>query len=446
MKSHIRFSSLLTCLFIFAFAICATCEEKPEKNWHVSNLPFRAINITSNGSTLWACGSDESLAVSSDNGMTWNLKHHQPDGNLLLNVQFSGETFGYAAGTGGLLLTTENSGETWISHPGGNATILQVAFADAQHGLIRTPESLLSTANGGKTWSAVSASESGDVLKSFPFSFSLAVLDPEHMAVMLKHGAAQYEPQTFLVSRDAGNSWQVVNIPNVTLYSFLASGGRYWAIGTEVIHKDQPGGGYAVPMALYSSDGMQWTHSTSDLSACKLEMCVACTAQGCLSSNNTITNVFPEKPGYWTFPSSLKLTPKWSATGSTMCFVGSTLECTAITSAAQAAKGDRPVPAAVAPGPIGGKTPQGPRCIVCEVDHFLVDQKVQGAFIIKLAINIGKNGTVTAVQVEDAPTPEIRDRIEQQAHQWIFEPYTKDGARIDLKLNTKIQVNVIRPR
>jgi hypothetical protein len=90
--------------------------------------------------------------------------------------------------------------------------------------------------------------------------------------VMLKQGAAQYESQAFLSTQDSGKSWNFLDIPNVTLYSFLRVEGRYWAVGTEVIHKDQPGGGYAVPVALYSSDGEKWNHSIGDLSACKLEM------------------------------------------------------------------------------------------------------------------------------------------------------------------------------
>jgi hypothetical protein len=32
------------------------------------------------------------------------------------------------------------------------------------------------------------------------------------------------------------------------LYSFLRVHGKYWAVGTEVVHKDQPGGGYGVPV------------------------------------------------------------------------------------------------------------------------------------------------------------------------------------------------------
>jgi len=47
-----------------------------------------------------------------------------------------------------------------------------------------------------------------------------------------------------------------------------------WMVGTEAIHKDQPGGGDGVPVALYSSDGEKWDHSSNDPSSCKSQMCV----------------------------------------------------------------------------------------------------------------------------------------------------------------------------
>jgi hypothetical protein len=80
------------------------------------------------------------------------------------------------------------------------------------------------------------------------------------------------------------------------------------------------------------------------------------------------------------------------------------------------------------------------------MDRILIDQKAQGAYTIKLALEIGKNGTVKSATAEGAPTQEAKSRIEQQAQEWIFEPYLKDGTAVNLKLNTAIHVNVIKPR
>jgi hypothetical protein len=296
-------------------------------DWHSYDFPFRVLNITSNGQLLWVCGTDESIAVSPDNGANWQVKHQTKDGGLLLNIDFADSKFGYATGSGGLILTTADGGETWIPHSGTSETILQASFADLQHGLVRTPASLLFTVDGGSHWDAVCAKENSEDLKHFPYTFSLVALDGAHIAAMLKEGAAQYASQALLSTQDSGKSWNILNIPNVTLYSLLRAEGRYWAVGTEVIHKDQPGGGLSVPVALSSSDGQKWNHSAGDLSACKLEMCTVCETRGCFSSNGVISGIFSEKSDFSVFPANKALTTKWAPTDSTVCVVGNHVEC-----------------------------------------------------------------------------------------------------------------------
>ncbi len=437
----------LICVCVLLATSVAVGQEQTSPDWNSHDFSFRVLNIMSTGQLLWVCGTDETVAVSSDNGAHWQVKHQKVDGALLLNIDFADSKFGYATGTGGLILATVDGGETWVPHSGTSETILQASFADLQHGLVRTPTSLLFTVDGGLHWTAVSVGQNEEDIKHFPYTFSLVALDGVHMAAMLKEGAAQYESQAFVFTQDSGKSWNLLNIPNVTLYSFLRSEARYWAVGTEVIHKDQPGGGYGVPVALYSSDGQKWNHSTSDLSGCKLEMCTVCNTRGCFSSNGVISRVFLEKPTYSAFPATKELTTKWASTDFTVCFVGSNLYCAALKELAQApSSAGSPVPTVVAPGPLGAPIPQGPRCIVCGVDRIFIDKKAQGAYTIKLVLGVGKNGTVTSVEAQGAPTPEVKRRIEQQTQQWIFEPYLKDGAPINVKLNTTVSVNVIKPR
>jgi hypothetical protein len=127
--------------------------------------------------------------------------------------------------------------------------------------------------------------------------------------------------------------------------------------------------------------------------------------------------------------------------------VGNGVQCSALKAAKEPLAGDEPVPAAVAPGPLGMTPSTGPHCISCELDRMLVDPKSKGGvFTIKLSLDVAKDGTVTAAEADGAPSPMIKSRIEQQAQQWLFEPYMKDGARVNLKLNTRVQVNVIHPR
>jgi len=422
-------------------------QEQPSPDWHGNDFSFRVLNIASTGHSLWICGTDETIAVSSDGGEHWQVKHQTAGGGLLLNMEFAGPKFGYSAGTGGLLLTTIDGGDTWEPRPGISGTILQASFADPQHGLIRTGTALQFTVDGGLHWSAVSAAQNSEDMKNFPFTFSLVSLDSSHMAVMLKQGAAQYEPQAFLSTQDSGQSWTFLNIPNVTLYSFLRVDGQYWAVGSEVIHKEQRNGGYAVPVALYSSDGIKWSHSNGDLSACKGENCTVCNWEGCFSTNGVISRIFLEKTNYSAFPANKDLTTKWASTDSTICFVGSRMQCAGLKQLSQApSNSGGPLPTVVGPGPLGAAIPPGPRCIVCGFDRIFIDKKAQGPYMIKLAFEIAQNGTVVSVETQGAPTPEVKSRIEQQAQQWIFEPYLKDGSPVKVKLNTSINVNVIKPR
>jgi hypothetical protein len=420
-------------------------EDKLVFDWHPKTLPFRVLNITSVGSSLWVCGADETIAVSPDGGEHWQVKHKTADGPVLLNIGFASDRFGYAAGTAGLFLTTEDGGETWVPRLVGRDAILQLSFSDVKHGLIRTFSALLFTTDGGMTWETVSGGHNADEIKHFPYTFSLVALDSAHMAVMMKAGSAQYEGQRFLVTEDSGKSWKFLAIPNTTLYSFLRVQGKYWAVGTEVIHKDQPGGGYGVPVALYSSDGEKWDHSDNDLSACKLHTCVGCTAEGCLSENGTISELFSGKASYREFSSNSALTTKWAAAGSVVCFVGDGLQCSEMKSVVTPVASEGPLPVMVGPGPLGAPATQQPQCVVCSLDRIFIDKKAQGAYSIKLSMEIGKNGIVRNVVAEDAPTPEVKSRIEQQAREWIFDPYLKDGTGVNVKLKTSVRVNVIRP-
>lgn len=80
------------------------------------------------------------------------------------------------------------------------------------------------------------------------------------------------------------------------------------------------------------------------------------------------------------------------------------------------------------------------------MDSFLIDKKAQGSYTIKLVVEIAKNGIVETVVADGAPTPELKSRIEQQAQQWIFQPYLKGGIPVSVKLNTGLRINVIKPR
>ena len=153
----------LICVCVLLATSVAVGQEQTSPDWNSHDFSFRVLNIMSTGQLLWVCGTDETVAVSSDNGAHWQVKHQKVDGALLLNIDFADSKFGYATGTGGLILATVDGGETWVPHSGTSETILQASFADLQHGLVRTPTSLLFTVDGGLYWTAVSVGQNEEI-------------------------------------------------------------------------------------------------------------------------------------------------------------------------------------------------------------------------------------------------------------------------------------------
>lgn len=172
-------------------------------------------------------------------------------------------------------------------------------------------------------------------------------------------------------------------------------------------------------------------------------MCVACTPQGCLSSTRTIADFFGPATHYRTFPADPSFPAKWAATASAICSAGSTLQCANLTPSEKPLPGVNPPPTVLAPPPVGTPESSGPHCISCALDDILIDPQASGIYTIKLSLDIARDGIVTAVQASGAPTPALKLKIEQQAQQWLFAPYLKDGIRVNLHLTTAIRINVV---
>ena len=437
--------TIAMCLTVLSGGLNA--EDKPPSAWQNRDLPFRPVNIVSTGNELWTCGTDEGLAVSFDNGLHWQLRHQKRDGSVLLNIDFADNKFGYASGTNGLLLTTVDGGETWEQHTLSVNTLLHASFSDPQHGLIHTRTSLLVTSDGGVHWSSVLTGLTQEQLKEFRFPASLVALDAKHMGVMLSAGPAQYYAKAFVFTRDGGSSWTFQTIPNTTVYSFLRNSARYWVVGTEVIEKDKPGGGYAVPLAMYSADGEGWNRSPSDLSPCRLHTCTLCSSRGCLARNGTVVDIFGPKTTLHEFTPNPEATTKWASTDSSICLVTDRILCANLEVSLKVGEtaGPQLPPALSGPALGAGPDSNGPVCIVCNTDPFLIDPHAHGRFMVHIKVRIARNGTVRGAEVSGAPEA-INARIRQQAEHWLFEPSVKDGVATEAVAERTVPVAVIAPK
>jgi hypothetical protein len=433
----------LILLFGILTASAQTVTKPAPESWQTSNPGFRAIGITSTASTFWVCGPGENIA-SSDDGLQWTMKHHlDAGGALLLGIGFSSHKVGYAYGTAGTILTTEDGGETWVHHKVGDDTIIAASLSDSSHGLLRTKPSLLYL-NGSDTPHPIS--EPADVIKRFPYTPSLAVLTAQKMGVVLSEG--QYAAAGFLTTVNGGETWTFYGPPSTGIKSFLNVAGKYWTTGHEVVGKDKPGGGYGVPMAMSSDDGVHWQHTDHDIRACHWENCGLCTSAGCLASGTLLMNFFDSDTTYASIPKG-NLTAKWAATKETICTIHDGVSCAKLVTASNVqATPEIPQPFEQYLPPLGTKASTGGllQCVSCALEPVYVDEKIQGRFPIQVSLVIRPDGTIESVTIEKAPSDSLQHKIEGQISEWLFEPPTKDGQPVRASTKLNLNVNVVRSK
>ena len=261
-------------LFLFALGfVFPSTASADDAVWQTHEIGFRALDITDGtGDTLWSCGADASIAVSKDNGNHWQVRDQTKDAGLFLLIRFRG-SFGYAVGTTGFVAFTNDGGQTWTHVAIPYRDVLSASFADSSHGVLRTRAGAFQTSDG-KTWNSLLEKYAG-YFEKFRYVLSVAALDEKHVAVHLSEPPPS--GSGFLFTKDGGANWNfgsdslIQPLPQPS--SMLVEGDQYWAVGTEVVHKDKPGGGYAVPLALYSGDGDKWEHSSNDIQMCHWEGC-----------------------------------------------------------------------------------------------------------------------------------------------------------------------------
>lgn len=226
------------------------------------------MNIAAQGATIWVCGVDEMILSSSDGGATWETKHQNVNGEVLLDISFVNEKIGYAAGTGGLLLSTDDGGQTWKSHVAPGA-VRAFSFGDAINGIVVVSDGHPSprvsssdqvapiegtvkiTHDGGEHWEDIAA-VSAEELRPFVQTLAVAALDSSHFLMLRRQPEVE---DVFVVTKDSGRSWKIVHPQNDATNRVLprmvfVHQGEYWAFGHELVHREK-GGGYGVPLTLH---------------------------------------------------------------------------------------------------------------------------------------------------------------------------------------------------
>lgn len=412
--------------------------------WTSSDPGFRALNIVPKGETLWLCGAGERIASSPD-GKNWQIRHSASTGGaMLLGIGFTSETFGFAYGSGGVVLTTENGGGSWTAHQLGTETILQASFSSVGHGVVRTRSGLFYL-NGSDNLTAVVA-PSGTVDR-FKFVESVVALTDDKMGALISEGP--YSEGGYLTTSDGGKTWKFFDPPSTGILSLIGVDGKYWASGHEVIGKDKPGGGYGVPMAAWSDDGQTWTHVSDDIRPCHWENCGVCNTSGCLASGSLLVNFFHSPVQYSSIPKG-SLSAKWASIPGLICsIIQGGVSCAELSVPSDLiAAPATPRPSEQGLGPLTAKPASGDglRCIACSLEPVYVDDKVEGRFKVHVSFVVRADGTMAEVAVQNAPSPALQQKLQLALQEWLFEPPVKDGNPINAKTQSDLAIMVMRSR
>jgi hypothetical protein len=431
---------LLLCSPLLLLVCVADSQDKPA--WSVTEVGFRPISMAATKTTLWVAGVGEGVASSTD-AHHWVIRHHnEGGGELLLGIGFPSETFGYAYGTRGTVMFTADGGATWTRRKLGNDTILQASFSDAAHGLIRTSSGLFCLDADG---SLHAITDPADVLHRFPYTASLVALSADRMAVQMSE--RPYSESGFLATVDGGKTWSFYDPPSTGVASFLRVGDRYWMSGHEVVDKDKPGGGHSVPVAMSSEDGLHWQHTANDVHACHWQICGVCTIAGCLASNTLLVNFFGSSTTYVEVPKG-GVTAKWAAIPEHVCSIEGKVSCAAPGTAKNIEVSGVPKPSEPMTKPLNAQPTTGStlRCIECSIDPVYVDDKVEGRSAVHVDFIVRSDGTLESIDVKDAPSASVKEKIRSQMIQWLFEPPVQDGKSVRVSTHISLTVNVVRSR
>ena len=430
---------------VAAALFVATATTVTASAWSGVTLPSRPLFITAQGNTMWVCGADEMIAKSSNGGKTWTATHSATSG-LLLSMGFATEQFGYAAGTGNKILVTKDGGKTWSGMPGPATVIYELSFADEANGIAHGKNAVFTTADGGKTWAPVKIDLGDDDYKRMSWVSTVVALDAKRMAIVMSEGNSGANHQVLYLTQDGGATWKVNDIAHVGIGTFYRLDGEYWITGHEVIEWQKPGGGYGVPLAMHSADGMNWTH----LDRWEKKEFSACNDQGCLYWDGAGIAVPPSNPPiFWTFAAEKIVTSKWAVAQGGICSVSTDLKCTSVIDSPTMpsyVESSASIASRIFAPPLNTPVAGGLQCISCDTERIVVTQDYQGFAEVDLKLLIGTNGLVQKVEITKATNAGIGDRVAASARNWIFVPYEQDGVLHPASMNVRLQIQAIKSK
>ncbi|MCO5397613.1 WD40/YVTN/BNR-like repeat-containing protein [Ralstonia soli] len=183
------------------------------------------------GSRIVAVGEHGVVLLSDDNGAHFRQAKGVPSDSTLTSVTFVDAKHGWAAGHWGVILKTDDGGETWAlqrSDTTVDQPVFSIAFRDAQHGwAVGLWSLLLSTDDGGHTWKrqTLDAGKGTGAGKSGLNLYAVFMGAQQDLYIAGEQG-------TVFKSADNGGSWQATQTGyKGTLWSGTVSADRVLYVG-----------------------------------------------------------------------------------------------------------------------------------------------------------------------------------------------------------------------
>ena len=194
------------------------------QSWDISTPRLRSVNIFDihfiNSTHGWAAGNGGTVLVTTNSGTTWNNQQSGIDSSLR-EINFVDSNRGWVVGASGTIIVTTNGGTTWSNQTSGVSTTLNdVVFINSNRGwAVGANGTVIVTTNGGTTWS----NQTSGVNTTFT---GVQFVD-------LEHGWAVGNGGTIIYTSNGGDTWSTQNTPtNNTLRDIhFTDSGHGWAIG-----------------------------------------------------------------------------------------------------------------------------------------------------------------------------------------------------------------------
>lgn len=358
-----------------------------------------------------------------------------------------------------MVVFTQDGGESWTAQRLAPETILQAAFGDAEHGVIRTRSALLATVDGGKNWKPVVPANDPSWAAKYPFTENMVALDSTHLLVRVSEG--ELSDGEFLQTTDGGATWNANYLSNgAGRDNLFVAQGRYWTVGHEIVNKDKPGGGGSEPMAVTSKDGVDWDHRPVYYNVCHWHDCGGCTPQGCFAGQSSFvpfSRILQDAPGNGSpaastqnatepenlgrFPPHL-LSNQWALTGQTLCILAqAVIECTGLDPVTSLDTKDEsfdfvqdswpplhPTKVDALNVSIETALGHGIRCIRCNFERsYFSEEGNSGPTPFELSFVVGASGMAENIKLSGPLPHDVAAKMRDIASSWIFEPHLENG-------------------